>query len=79
MNTILLLTVLVVLACSFAYGQNTDEITKLPGLPEPVKFKQYAGYMVANTTNGRNLFYWFVESQSNPSTDPVVLWLNGGE
>jgi len=31
-----------------------------------------------NSTNGRALFYWFVESQNNPSTDPVVLWLNGG-
>jgi hypothetical protein len=27
---------------------------------------------------GRQLFYWFVESQNSPSTDPVVLWLNGG-
>ncbi|KAJ6216550.1 hypothetical protein RDWZM_007707 [Blomia tropicalis] len=27
---------------------------------------------------GKRLFYWFVESQNNPSEDPVVLWLNGG-
>jgi hypothetical protein len=25
------------------------------------------------------MFYWFVESQGNPSADPVVLWLNGGK
>ncbi|KAF0747662.1 hypothetical protein AaE_007642 [Aphanomyces astaci] len=24
------------------------------------------------------MFYWLVESESNPSTDPLVLWLNGG-
>ena len=24
------------------------------------------------------LHYWFIESTNNPSTDPVVLWLNGG-
>lgn len=24
------------------------------------------------------LHYWFVESEGNPTTDPVVLWLNGG-
>jgi len=42
-----------------------------------IPFKQYSGYVNVNETNGRYLFYWFAESQSNPSTDPVVLWLNG--
>ena len=28
---------------------------------------------------GRNLFYWFVEAQTNPADAPLVLWLNGGE
>lgn len=26
----------------------------------------------------RRLFYWYTESQSDPSKDPIVLWLNGG-
>ena len=26
----------------------------------------------------KSLHYWFVESQGNPASDPVVLWLNGG-
>ena len=38
----------------------------------------YAGYINVDKANNRNLFYWFVESQGNPATDPVVLWLNGG-
>ncbi len=54
------------------------EITYLPGLSTPINFKQYSGYIQVNSTSQRNLFYWFVESQSNPQTDPVVLWLNGG-
>jgi len=52
-------------------------ITNLPGAPN-VTFAQYSGYIVVNDTHGRNLFFWFVESQRNPATDPLVLWLNGG-
>lgn len=29
-------------------------------------------------SHGRNLYYYFVESEGKPSVDPVVLWLNGG-
>lgn len=39
--------------------------------------KIYSGYL--NTANAnRKLHYVYVESQSNPSKDPLVLWLNGG-
>ena len=53
-----------------------DKITNLPGQP-PVSFDQYSGYIVLNSTTDKSLFYWLQESQSNPSTDPVVLWTNG--
>lgn len=29
--------------------------------------------MTVDEAAGRNLFYWFVESQGNPATDPLVL------
>jgi hypothetical protein len=38
----------------------------------------YAGYVNVDKTNNRNLYYWFVESQGNAASDPVILWLNGG-
>jgi len=57
-------------------GRYKDLITKLPGLKEDAPFKSYSGYLESN--GGRHLFYWFVESQNAPSTDPVVLWFNGG-
>ena len=34
--------------------------------------------MQVNKTHGVNLFYWFFESRSDPSTDPLVVWLTGG-
>lgn len=34
--------------------------------------------MTVDQNHGRNLFYYFVESERKPSEDPVVLWLNGG-
>lgn len=55
---------------------DSDLVTDLPGLSFQPNFKQYSGYL--NGVNTRRLHYWFVESSSNPSHDPVVLWLNGG-
>ena len=37
--------------------------------------KQYVGYL---DVDDDHYFFWFFESRANPSTDPVVLWLNGG-
>jgi len=72
-----LLFVLVVVGIAFA-DIAADKVTSIPHYNEPIPFNQYAGYIDVDKTHGRSLFYWFVESQNNPSTDPVVLWLNGG-
>ena len=40
-------------------------------------FDQYSGYITLQGTT-KNIFYWFVTSQNNPSTDPLLLWLQGG-
>jgi Serine carboxypeptidase len=37
----------------------------------------YSGYF-NNTDNNESLHYLFFESQNDPSTDPLMLWLNGG-
>ncbi|PAV76124.1 hypothetical protein WR25_26417 [Diploscapter pachys] len=53
------------------------QITNLPGAPS-VSFKQYAGYYAVGDSKSDMLHYWFVESQNNPATDPVLVWLTGG-
>ncbi|KAJ3110963.1 hypothetical protein HDU96_006114 [Phlyctochytrium bullatum] len=37
--------------------------------------KQYSGYL---DVDDKHFFFWFFESRAAPSTDPLVLWLNGG-
>ncbi len=54
-----------------------DRITSLPGLAQMPPFAMYSGYVSIEGTP-QNLFYWFVESASNPAEDPLVLWMNGG-
>lgn len=58
-----------------------DDLIKegLPGQPFPVKFKQYAGYISVDKSTGRSLFYYFTEAVNNPSSKPLILWLNGGK
>ncbi|KAI3725803.1 hypothetical protein L1987_65597 [Smallanthus sonchifolius] len=55
-----------------------DKILALPGQPAGVNFNQYSGYVTINPNAGRALFYYFVESPTDSSTKPLVLWLNGG-
>ncbi|RXH82583.1 hypothetical protein DVH24_036924 [Malus domestica] len=50
-------------------------VTHLPGFNATFPSKHYSGYI---SIDGKNLFYYFVVSEGNPATDPVVLWLNGG-
>ncbi|XP_050050048.1 lysosomal protective protein-like [Dermacentor andersoni] len=52
------------------------EVTNVPGLSEPVNFKHYSGFL--NAADGRQLHYWFMESQQSPAGDPLLLWLTGG-
>ncbi|KAK7401171.1 hypothetical protein VNO78_12491 [Psophocarpus tetragonolobus] len=58
--------------------KQVDKIVALPGQPYGVNFDQYSGYITVDPEAGRALFYYLVESPYNPSTKPLVLWLNGG-
>ncbi|KAL1161428.1 hypothetical protein V6Z11_A07G133100 [Gossypium hirsutum] len=59
-------------------SMETDKIGALPGQPNGVDFNHYSGYVTVDSKAGRALFYYFVESPDNSSTNPLVLWLNGG-
>jgi len=55
-----------------------DKISKLPGQPQ-VSFQQFSGYITVDKMKQRALFYYFAEAEMDPSTKPLVLWLNGGK
>ena len=80
MKFVVLATLLAVACSSFAHGLHTSEADadRITSLPQhgPLKSANYAGYVdsIANT----RAFYWLVESQNDPTTDPVALWLTGG-
>lgn len=58
-------------------GPSKDLISSLPGQPS-VSFSQYAGYVPVDLDSGRSFFYYFVEAQTDASSRPLSLWLNGG-
>ncbi|GMY19827.1 serine carboxypeptidase-like 45 [Fagus crenata] len=54
-----------------------DKILSLPGQPQ-VSLQQFSGYIEVNATQKRDLFYYFVEAETEPASKPLVLWLIGG-
>ncbi|KAG6413073.1 hypothetical protein SASPL_125772 [Salvia splendens] len=63
---------------SFSFNQQQlDRVLKLPGQNFNVSFAHYAGYITVNEETGRELFYWFFVAEDDPSSKPLVLWLNG--
>lgn len=77
----------VLLACTAAahadYTQAAleDEIKDLPGLNYALKYRHFSGYIdipgiKPNAT--KHVHYHFIESENDPTKDPVVWWTNGG-
>ncbi|KAI6659309.1 Serine carboxypeptidase S10 family member 1-like [Oopsacas minuta] len=71
-----LLIALALITLVSIYCDKTEAI--INSYPWPGNVTQHTGYIVVNKTHGNNFFYWFFESRSKPSQDPLILWLTGG-
>jgi carboxypeptidase C (cathepsin A) len=74
-----LLFVFGALAASLAAAADpvADRVLALPRWSDPFRSARYSGY-VAGSDASRRVSYFFVESESSPATDKLVVWLNGG-
>jgi len=57
-----------------------DEIKVLPGWNLPLPSKMFSGYVNTSEMMGIpcQVHYWFIESEGDATTDPTLLWTNGG-
>ncbi|TVU25625.1 hypothetical protein EJB05_28128, partial [Eragrostis curvula] len=71
---------LVFLVCLFNLASATEQniVTSLPGFDGVLPFRLETGYVTVDEDKGAELFYYFIQSEADPHSDPVLLWLTGG-
>nr|XP_023924392.1 serine carboxypeptidase-like 13 [Quercus suber] len=70
------LLLLILFLSSFATSRSI--VKTPPGFDGDLPFKLETGYVGVGEMDDVQLFYYFVESQREPSSDPLLVWLTGG-
>ncbi|XP_022868228.1 serine carboxypeptidase-like 16 [Olea europaea var. sylvestris] len=69
---------LLLLPLLFNVGTSQSIIKTLPGYSGSLPIKLETGYIGAGENDETQIFYYFIESENNPKTDPLLLWITGG-
>jgi hypothetical protein len=74
----LFLLALVLLVYIGRSAPDDDKIDMIPGYPDDLGLKYYAGYLKTSSPL-RKLHYVFIQSyKGDQNTLPVTMWMNGG-
>ncbi|EPS59024.1 hypothetical protein M569_15787, partial [Genlisea aurea] len=60
-------------------GSSVRIVETLPGFTGRLPFKLGTGYIGVGENDDIQMLYYFIESERDPVSDPVVIWLNGGQ
>ncbi|KAL5204463.1 hypothetical protein ABZP36_009334 [Zizania latifolia] len=62
-----------------AESMTRTNVASLPGFGGALPSRLETGYVTVDEENGAELFYYFIESEGDPGSDPVILWITGGD
>ncbi|KAI3747351.1 hypothetical protein L6452_09805 [Arctium lappa] len=79
MDRFLFIIIIVIIFCfGSAISTSTGTVQYLPGFQGPLPFQMETGYVGVDENEDIQLFYYFIQSESNPKDDPLILWISGG-